>query len=55
MTQHKFTREQAFDLLRIASQHTHRKLAAIAVEVADTGTLTLPEIGKSRRQHRPTS
>jgi GAF domain-containing protein len=55
MTQHKFTREQAFDLLRIASQHTHRKLADIAVEVADTGTLTLPEIGKSRRQHRPTS
>lgn len=52
MTQHKFTREQAFDLLRIASQHTHRKLAEIAVEVADTGTLDLPEIGANRRPPR---
>jgi GAF domain-containing protein len=49
MSQHKFTREQAFDLLRIASQHTHRKLAEIAVEVADTGALNLPEIDKNRR------
>lgn len=42
MIQHKITREQAFDLLRIASQHTHRKLADIASEVADTGSLALP-------------
>ncbi len=42
MQQHKITREQAFDLLRIASQHSHRKLADIATEVADTGELQLP-------------
>lgn len=42
MTQHKITREQAFDLLRIASQHQHRKLSEIATEVADTGHLELP-------------
>lgn len=44
MTQHKITRAQAFDLLRVTSQHTHRKLADIAVEVADTGTLELPKL-----------
>lgn len=42
MTQHKISREQAFDLLRLASQHTHRKLAEIAYDVADTGALPLP-------------
>jgi hypothetical protein len=42
MTQHKITRDQAFDLLRIASQHGHRKLAEIAATVADTGVLELP-------------
>lgn len=44
MAQHKITRAQAFDLLRITSQHTHRKLADIAVDVADTGTLELPKL-----------
>lgn len=44
MSQHKITRSQAFDLLRITSQHTHRKLADIAVDVADTGTLELPKL-----------
>jgi hypothetical protein len=44
MTQHRITREQAFDLLRVASQHTHRKLADIAADVADTGTLDLPTL-----------
>jgi hypothetical protein len=42
MNEHKITREQAFDLLRIASQHGHRKLVEIATEVADTGVLELP-------------
>jgi hypothetical protein len=42
MTRYKATREQAFDLLRIASQNTHKKLAVIAAEVADTGDLQLP-------------
>ncbi len=44
MSQHKITRAQAFDLLRITSQHTHRKLADIARDVADTGTLELPDL-----------
>ena len=42
MTQHKITRDQAFDLLRIARQHTHQKLSEIAATVADTGVLELP-------------
>jgi hypothetical protein len=39
MAIHQVTRSQAFDLLRMTSQRTHRKLADIAVEVADTGVL----------------
>lgn len=42
MASRKITRRQAFDLLRIASQHSHRKLAAIAIDVAESGTLDLP-------------
>lgn len=41
MSAHRVTREQAFDMLRIASQNSHRKLRDIAIEVADTGTLDL--------------
>lgn len=44
MTQHKISRQQAFDLLRITSQHSHRKLSDIAADVADTGTLELPRL-----------
>lgn len=36
------TQEQAFDRLRTASQHTHRKLREIAAEVKDTGALPPP-------------
>jgi len=39
MAQEKLSRDQAFDVLRVASQHTHRKLADIATELADTGVL----------------
>lgn len=39
MGQTKVTRDQAFDLLRIVSQHLHRKVADIATEIADTGSL----------------
>jgi GAF domain-containing protein len=42
MSRHQLTTQQAFDLLRIASQHTHRKLAGIAQEVAETGILEYP-------------
>jgi GAF domain-containing protein len=42
MNQYKISRSQAFDLLRVASQNSNRKLAEIAVDVADTGVLDLP-------------
>jgi hypothetical protein len=42
MNKHRITEQQAFDALRIASQHTHRKLIDIAFEVVETGELTLP-------------
>jgi ANTAR domain-containing protein len=41
MHQHRITREQAFDLLRVASQDTNRKLVDVAADVADTGVLTI--------------
>jgi hypothetical protein len=41
MQRNQFTRQQAFDVLRVASQSSNRKLADIASEVADTGTLTI--------------
>ena len=37
MARHQLTRDQAFDVLRVASQRSNRKLIDIAVEVADTG------------------
>ena len=37
MQAHSVDRDQAFDLLRIASQRTHRKLADIASEIAGSG------------------
>jgi len=39
MATHKLTSDQAFDLLRIASQNTNRKLADVAFDVVETGTL----------------
>jgi predicted HTH domain antitoxin len=39
MARHQLTRDQAFDLLRMASQGRHRKLADIAADVVDTGTI----------------
>jgi ANTAR domain/GAF domain len=46
MAQYRITRDDAFNLLRIASQRMHRKLAEIAIEVADTGSL--PEVAAER-------
>ena len=50
MATHKITREQAFDLLRITSQSSNRKLREIATEVADTGVLALPTPVKAARR-----
>ena len=41
MNQHRLSRVQAFDVLRAASQDSNRKLAEIAIEVVDTGTLNI--------------
>lgn len=42
MAEHKLTVEQSFDLLRRVSQHSHRKLREIALEVTETGMIELP-------------
>ncbi len=42
MSRHLLTADQAFDVLRIASQHRHRKLHDIAHDVIETGDLALP-------------
>ena len=41
MQRHQLTREQAFAVLRAASQDSNRKLVDIAAEVADTGILAV--------------
>jgi GAF domain-containing protein len=48
MANHKLTEEQAFDALRIASQHTHKKLYDVAFEVVETGHLELPPRSAAR-------
>jgi AmiR/NasT family two-component response regulator len=47
MGQHKLTREQAFDLLRIASQNANRKLHEVALDVIDTGAVDVSPHGPS--------
>jgi AmiR/NasT family two-component response regulator len=49
MSQRRFTRQEAFDVLRVASQNSNRKLADIAVEVADTGTLTIDQVSRDHQ------
>ena len=53
MHQHRFTRQEAFDVLRVASQNSNRKLADLAAEVADTGTLTInrPNLDRAGAAH----
>jgi len=53
MATHRVTYDQGFDLLRIASQSRHSKLAGIAEEVLLTGTLDLPDrpTPRERRDH----
>ncbi|MCU1537879.1 MAG: hypothetical protein JWP82_2230 [Humibacillus sp.] len=49
MSRHNVTRDQAFDLLRMASQNSNRKLRDVADEVTDTGELPLDVSGDSPR------
>jgi GAF domain-containing protein len=51
MAHHKIAQDDAFTLLRVASQGLHRKLRDIAVEVVETGTLPDPSTPKARH-HR---
>jgi hypothetical protein len=53
MHRHRLTREQAFDLLRMASQDGNRPLSAVATEVADTGDLTSLRQPLGTAQDRP--
>ena len=48
MATHKVTDDDAFTLLRIASQNTNRKLLDIADGVIETGALELPPPATSR-------
>ena len=52
MGQHRITRDEAFSMLRVASQHSARKLSDLATEVADTGTLSLPPIPRRKATRR---
>jgi hypothetical protein len=45
MVRHALTREQAFEVLRLASHHTNRKVSDIAREVGDTGVAPLDLLG----------
>ena len=52
MSAYKVTRDEAFNLLRIASQSSNRKLRDIALDVAETGAL---DLGAVRRESRRTA
>jgi AmiR/NasT family two-component response regulator len=45
MTRRKVTRDEAFDLLRVTSQHSNRKVRDIALDVIEQGEL--PECSSS--------
>jgi hypothetical protein len=51
MARYRLTRQQAFDVLRVASQNTNRKLIDVATEVGDTGTSPLDLEGGWRPDH----
>ena len=54
MSTHKITRDAAFDLLRITSQSSHRKLREVATDVMETGILSVPEqLGKGHPRPTP--
>ena len=53
MASHKLTEDDAFTLLRIASQNTNRKLTDIADDVITTGTLELPAAKPAAQGPRP--
>jgi hypothetical protein len=50
MERYKIAPQEAFDLLVMASQSTHRKLREIADELAATGELNGPRTPARRRR-----
>ncbi|MGX7678958.1 ANTAR domain-containing protein [Jatrophihabitans sp. DSM 45814] len=54
MIRHLATKQQAFDMLRVASQHSHRKLGLVALEVIDTGQLSYPGARHAEARSEPT-
>lgn len=50
MSTRELTSAQAFELLRLASQHSNRKLADIAAEVTQTGILEFPAVRPASRR-----
>ncbi|WP_375499098.1 GAF and ANTAR domain-containing protein [uncultured Jatrophihabitans sp.] len=53
MATYRIPRDEAFQILRLFSQRTHRKLADIAAEVANTGAL--PDLPNPRPRRSPAS
>lgn len=53
MARLKIPRDQAFGLLRMASQSSNRKLRDIATEVVDTGSVDLPTVKPRTGPARP--
>jgi len=53
MGQHHISRTEAFDLLRMASQNSNRRLYEIALEVVETGQL--PSLGREDEGRKPSS
>ena len=52
MQRHQLSRDEAFDVLRVASQDSNRKLSAVASEVADTGILAVERRLGARARRR---
>ena len=44
----RLTREEAFDVLRVASRNSNRKLAHLAADVVDTGTVAAAQLSPMR-------
>ena len=55
MQQQRISRDAAFDVLRAASQHSNRKLAEVASEVADTGILAVQQRAAAAAKRRARS
>ncbi|MGB7818597.1 MAG: ANTAR domain-containing protein [Ornithinibacter sp.] len=45
MQRHRLSKDQAFDVLRLAREDSNRKLAEVATEAVETGTTTVRGLG----------